>query len=230
MPVFDARFYRYCIVIIAMLACKPGYSMTPASFESSGMEATLSIQRLKINLDVDDSIIESRINRIGLILYEPGNQAFQAGLQAGALEINQTDNPVTTGINITGNYLGILFRSLLFRHGHSGLQLKGSYTYHDADKLLSDQEINFRWHELLLNVNALLAYENFNLALGGYSYLIDGDETDFGSITQTREFTEDEKTGVHLGFEYRVDATGRVGIHVDSGARRGVGLVFTREF
>jgi hypothetical protein len=204
--------------------------MALTTFESPGMEATLLIQRLKTDLKADDSIIESRINRIGLIIYEPANPSFQPGLQIGALEINQSNNPVTTGINISGNYLGVLFRSLLFRHNHSGIQLEGGYTYHVADKMLGNQEIDFKWHELLFNVNALLLYENFNLALGGYSFVIDGDETDFGSITQTREFTEDEKTGVHLGLEYRVDATGSVGIHVDSGGRRGVGLVFSREF
>jgi len=204
--------------------------MDYTSFESSGMEATLLIQRYETDLNINSSIIESRFNKVGLIIYEPSYSSFQPALQFGALEISQNNNPATTGINLTGNYLGILFRSLLYGGSTLGIRLGGSYAYYAADKVKNNQEINLDWHELIFNIQALLVYEDFSIAFGGYSQLIDGDETAFGSVTQTRQFSENKKAGMDFEIEYWVDATGKIGIHVDSGARQGVGLVFTREF
>ena len=201
-----------------------------SSFEEPGMRATLLIQRYETDLDVDDSIIESRINRVGLILYEPAYAAFQPGLHVGAFNINQSKNPVTAGMSLSGNYLGLLFHSLLYRHRHLGLQLEGSYTYHDADKVTNDQEVSLQWHEFMANLHIQMAHGNFYYAIGAYSQFIDGDETAYGAITQTREFKVNERTGTHLEFEYWVDATGKIGIHVDNGGRQGVGLVFSRGF
>jgi len=62
-----------------------------SSFEEPGMRATLLIQRYETDLDVDHSIIESRINRVGLMLYEPAYAAFQPGLHVGAFNINQSN-------------------------------------------------------------------------------------------------------------------------------------------
>jgi len=223
-------FYQWYFAFVALLVQSCCYGVDLASIESPGMEATLLLHRFETELSMGDSVVESRINRIGLILYEPAYPSFQPGLQIGALEINQSNNPVTAGINVTGNYLGVLFRSLLYQSSHSGIRLESGYTYHAADKLTSNQEINLRWHELLFNIHALLTYGNFNFVLGGYTHLIDGDETAFGPITQTREFAESEKTGMRFGLDYRVDISGKVGFYADSGARQGIGLVFTREF
>ena len=194
------------------------------------MEATLLLQRFETDLNFDNSVIESRYNKVGLIVYEPSYSSFQPGLQVGAVEINQNNNPVTAGINPNGNYLGILFRSLLYDGHPLGLQLEGSYAYYAADKVMNNQEINLKWHELIFNIQATLSYDNFYIALGGYSQLLDGDETAFGTITQTRQFNENEKSGMHFELQYWVDATGKIGILVDSGGRQGIGLVFTREF
>ena len=206
------------------------YSMDYATFESPGMEAQLVVQRLETDLNYDDAIVKSRINRIGMTLYEPSYPVFQPGLQLGAFEINQNNNPVTTGLNLTGNYLGVVFRSSLFRTDHSAMRLDGSYAYHSADKTLSDQDINLSWHEFMFTGYVQLMYGNLNFSLGGYTHSIDGDETAFGFITQTRQFEEKNNTGIHAGLDYWVDATGKVGLHVDNGGGREISLVFAREF
>jgi hypothetical protein len=217
-------------VILALLMQSTAYSMDYTSFESAGMEASLLIQRYETKLNVDNSIIESRYNKVGVIIYEPSYKSFQPGLQLGALEINQSNNPVTAGISPTGNYIGVLFRSQFYSGGSLGLQLDGSYAYYSADKAKSDQEVNLNWHELIFYLSALSTYDDFYITFGAYSQLIDGDETAFGSITQTRQFNEDKRSGIHFEFHYWVDATGKIGIIADSGGRQGIGLVFTREF
>lgn len=224
------EFCRWCLAFVSLLAQSQVHSMDLASFEEPGMEATLLIQRYETDFDVDNSKIESRISRIGLILYEPSYPSFQPGLHAGAFNINQSDNPVTAGISLTGNYLGVLFNTHLYKQRNLGILLGGSYTYFDADRAGDDQEVSLQWHEYMANLQVRYAHGNLYYAIGGYTHLINGDEVAFGTITQTRELKVNERTGAHFELEHRVDATGKVGIHIDNGARQGVGLVFSRGF
>lgn len=226
-------YLRICLQSLAVIAGimqAPCYSMDYAGFESQGTEAQLIVQRLETDFNYGDISVNSRINRIGMTLYEPSYPTFQPGLQLGAFEINQDNNPVTSGINLNGNYLGVVFRSSLFRTDHSAMRLDGSYAYHSADKTLSNQDINLRWHEFMFDGYVQLSYGNLDFSLGGYRHSIDGDETAFGIITQTREFEEKDNTGIHAGLEYWVDATGKVGVHVDNGGGREISLIFAREF
>ena len=213
-----------------MLIPFPGYSIELSTFDSPVMEASLIVQNLETDLDYDDSIVKSRINRIAMILFEPSYPSFQPGLQFGAFEINQNNNPVTAGINVTGDFLGVVFRSLLLSSEHSGLLLEGNYAYYTADKTYGDQEVNFQWHEYQIQAALLLSYGNLDFSLGGYTHSINGDEADYGVITQTRNFDEQSNTGVHTGLEYWVDATGKVGAYADIGGGKQFPLIFTREY
>jgi hypothetical protein len=201
-----------------------------ASVESPGTEAALLIQRLETDLKLDQSISQARINRVGLIILEPANPALQAGLQIGALEIHQSDNPITAGLNLTGNYIGIMFRSNLYHGNHTAIRLDGGYTYNEVDKHTNDQVINYDWHEFLLRALFEWKFADFNMSLGGYTQIIDGDETAFGVVTRTREFEQVDKTGARLEVDYRVDVTGKIGIQLDNGGRDAVALIFAREF
>jgi len=204
--------------------------MEHTTFESPGMKVSLIVQNLETDFNYDDSIVASSINRIAMLLYEPSYPSFKPGLQIGTFEINQDNNPVTAGINLTGDYLGVVFRSSLMHTDHSGIQLEGSYAYYSADKTKSDQEINLRWQEFQIDAYLLLEYGNLDFSLGGYTHSIDGDETAYGSITQTRNFHEQENTGIHAGLDYWVDATGKVGLYTNSGGGHEFSLIFTREF
>ena len=165
-----------------------------------------------------------------MVLYEPSYPSFRPGLQIGAFDINQDNNPVTTGINLAGNYLGIVFRSSLVSAEHSGIQLEGSYAYYSADKTFNDQDINLHWHEFQIQAYMLLKYGNLDFSLGGYSHSINGEETAQGLITQTRHFDEQENNGFHAGLDFWVDATGKVGVYTNSGGGKQMSLVFTRAF
>ena len=204
--------------------------MAYTAYESPGMEASLVIQNLDTDFKYDDSIVKSSIDRIAMILFEPSYPSFQPGLQIGAFEINQDNNPVTNGINLAGNYLGVIFRSSLLRTEHSVIQVEGSYAYYSADKIFRDQEINLRWHEVQLQAYLLLEYGSLNFSLGGYTHSINGDEAAHGLITQTRNFEERENNGIHAGLDFWVDATGKVGVHANSGGGKEISLIFTRVF
>ncbi len=224
------KYWRQCIAITGLLIQGTGYAVDLASVESPGTEAALLIQRLETDLKLDQSISQTRINRVGLIILEPANSAVQAGLQIGALEIHQSDNSITAGLDLTGNYIGIMFRTNLYRSNHSAIRLDGGYTYNEADKHTNDQQIKYDWHEFLLRALFEWKFGDFNMSLGRYTQIINGDETAFGVVTRTREIEQVDKAGTRLEVDYRVDVTGKIGIQLDNGSRDAVALIFAREF
>ncbi len=70
----------------------------------------------------------------------------------------------------------------------------------------------------------------WRLAAGGYYQYVNGTETDTGTVNQRLDFSATHSTGAYIGIAYYLDRTGSLGIYGFGGARRGVRLVFKREF
>jgi hypothetical protein len=104
------------------------------------------------------------------------------------------------------------------------------YTWHDMSYSGHNQQADVTWYSSFVSLGPVLHLWRWRLSAGGYYQHFNGTETDNGAINGRRDFSAAHSTGAYFGFAYYLDRTGSVGIYGTSGARRGVQLIFKREF
>ncbi|NOX42220.1 MAG: hypothetical protein GXP19_00565 [Gammaproteobacteria bacterium] len=193
-------------------------------------EFSLNLERVTTDLKFDNAVIENRISRIYMSIYEASYAWFQPGLKLGYLSSTQSNNPITAGINLSGEIIGISLITNIPPRRFLSTQIEMDYLYHDVNKETFTQKVSLKWYEFIAKAGVSINPGLWQLSIGRYFHLIDGDETAYGTIIQTRHFKEEKQTGSYLDFTLFVDSTGKVGIRAQGGSRRGINLVFSREY
>lgn len=212
--------------------------VTAASLLSSGLataEPTAVMFALTIDRDTADwsyagAVHETRLTQLGVSYHEAYGPALTGGLHGGLLDVSQTDNPATTGMDVSGNYFGI---SLYYQTPiaiATRAVFQGGYTYRVADGDNGQQFTELQWHELRGLLALKHRYRALEVTLGPALSSLDGDETADGLITRNRIFKQHKKTSGILALEYWLDVTGSISLSLEAGARRATRLLFSRTF
>ncbi|MFN2348132.1 MAG: outer membrane beta-barrel protein [Thioalkalivibrio sp.] len=177
-----------------------------------------------------DSKVESRMNRLGLRVRDRVGDNLWIGIHGGYLELTQSGNPVTQGMDLGGWYLGSSARWRFVEVGPASLSLLGQYTYNEADDTLGDQTTRYTWHEYGAGLESGFTMDALRIRLGVDYTGVDGDEKSSGPVQRTLSLAEEESVTARAALDLLVDATGRITIQVETGARRGAGIWFARQF
>ena len=195
----------------------------------SGVEVGLNVQHQEIELDAEGVAIDTDITRLGIAIWESAGPVM-LGLEGGPLRVTQNDNPATAGMDLTGQYIAVSAGGLLYTSERLDLGLSGSLGYNRADDDRDGQDTRLRWYEGRAELKTTVKLFPVYLSGGGYAIYLDGKETASGPFSYTRDFESDGNAGGFLALDYWTDATGRISLRADAGARNGFELQFARRF
>lgn len=221
---------RLSILLLIGALFYPVMSQGASLYLKNGSEFSLNIERVKTNLDINNDRIENRASRIYAAFYEPAYPWFKPGLKLGYISASQNNNPVSAGKDLTGELIGLSMRSINSSGQFFNPQLQLDYIYNIAKNDSTGQDLTQKWFEFTLKAGISFNTKILSLALGGYHFTIDGDEQASGTINHTYTIKQDKQTGSYLDFTLYVDATGKVGVHAEGGSRKGLNLIFSRNF
>jgi hypothetical protein len=204
--------------------------LNAAAFEDTSVGVQLDWNRYDTTLRMNQTMRETRLTHVVLIVYEPFLHNVYGGLRLGYVDVSQADNPAVAGLRIDGNSLGVQLGVFLIRNEYMDITLQGDYDYLQANSEDDNQKVDFDWVETNIQFGATLKLGLFHLSGTAYRYSIDGDQKLHSPINATTPFNQTERTGTSAGIAIQVDPTGYIGVHAERGAREGVRLLFTREF
>lgn len=197
---------------------------------SPGMSSSVDLGRYHTDFAYADGSHRADISRYGITFVQPVAPEVGFGLHGGYMSAgvnNTTLYPLGDGY---GPFLGMfvawqpLFGNYWYLDFHAG------YTWHDMRYSGQNQHADVTWYSSFVSLGPALRVRRWRVSAGGYFQHFDGSESDTGSISGRQDFSAVRPTGAYLGFAYYLDRTGSVGVYATSGARRGVQLVFRREF
>jgi hypothetical protein len=194
-----------------------------------GGSTQLDLGRYRTEFSYADGEHLAHVGRYGIGYAEPIMDDVRLTLHGGYLTTDVDGEPVSAPLDFTGRYLGLGAEYEGSRGDHLNLAATLTYTWHDVDASGIGTQSNLTWYETWASFGPVLRWQRWRLSFGGYWQHLDGSETDSGAAARL-DFSAGRDTGAYLGLLYYVDRTGSVGIYGTSGARKGIKLVFRREF
>ena len=174
---------------------------------------------------------QTKLNRLGINWYEPFAPYFQAGLEAGYLEMLQATNPQNSAKNTSGEYAGLLFRFMPVRKTSYAINFNLNYRYNRTKGNDNTQATNFTWHETLAGSEIQFhTTEKLKLSLAAEYQIIDGVKRDTGNTYQTNTFRTNKQKGLRYGLQFTLRPTEVIGFEWVSGYKNGAKLYFSRQF
>lgn len=217
-------------VPVTVLLCS-AFIATTARADYDGFGSTwLDLGRYRTDLSYPGADHEAHVGRYGIALNQALGEQGEFIVQAGYLTLDVDNEPPAAPLDFTGKYLGGGFRYEGTRGNYINLAAEITYTWHDvtANGLASAQS-DVTFYETWAAVGPVLRYGPWRFSAGGYYQHFEGTETDNNPFRKV-DFGATQSAGAYAGFAFYVDPTGSVGIYATTGARKGVKLIFKREF
>jgi hypothetical protein len=218
----------HCVALSALLILAPARA---DSLYDAGGNTYLDIGRFTTDFRYADGDHEGHVGRYGVAFEEPLADDVTFGLHGGYLTWDAQGEPPAAPLDFSGRYLGVLGRYHGSRGDYFNLAAEFSYTWHDVDSVgFASARSEVTWYETWASFGPLLRAGRWRLGFGGYYQGFDG-----GTETDTNPgrhagFEAARHTGAYVGLTFYVDPTGSFSIIGTTGARRGLKLVFKREF
>lgn len=214
--------------ILGAALCAGAAQADDDSFQ--GSSTLLELGHYRMRFTYPDGPHEGHVGRFGIGYSEPMSDEVSLFLHGGYATLDVDNDPVATGQDYTGRYLGVGVRYETESGDYLNLYGETSYTWAGVDGAVPDQQSHINWYESYLAFGPVLRLDGWRVYAGAYGQRVDGDETDTGAVNQQRNLGVDRGAGAYLGIVWYVDRSGSVGIYATSGARQGIRLVFRREF
>jgi hypothetical protein len=196
----------------------------------SGMSSAVDLGHYRTDFAYTDGDHQADINRYGITFIQPVAEDVGFGLQGGYMTAgvdNSTLYPLGDGY---GPFLGLFAAWRPMLGNYWDLDFHAGYTWHDMTFSGQNQRADVTWYSSFVSLGPVLHLWRWRISTGGYYQRFDGAETDNGTVNGRQDFSAARSTGAYFSFAYYLDSTGSVGIYGTSGARRGVQVVFKREF
>jgi len=198
---------------------------------SPGGSTFLELGRYQTNFDYPDGDHMAHVGRYGVAFSEPVANDFNLMLHGGYLTLDVDGDPVASLQDYTGRYLGLGARYESTEADHLNFSVQADYTWHDVNGSSFVLQSEIIWYAALVSAGPVLRYGPWRVSGGAYYQDIQGNETDTGPpANQYRTFSAGSQAGGYFGFSYYVDTTGSLGVYATAGARRGINVVFKRDF
>ena len=173
---------------------------------------------------------EAHVGRYGIGYYEPVSDDVALSLQGGYLTTDVDGEPAPLPLDFTGRYLGLGLRYESTEGDYLNFSAETSYTWQDVDgNGFSGSSSNLTWYEGWAALGPVLRWQRWRFSFGGYWQQVEGVETDANPAARL-DFSAGRSTGAYASLMFYVDDTGSIGIYGTSGARKGLKIVFKREF
>ena len=217
----------FLIYLLSTLSISSSICAQPAQ----DLGVALVIEKNKMELDFAGTTRDTDLDSLQVHWYQRLLSHLDGNIIIGFLDTSQPTNPIAEGQNTTGNFLEIGLRAYYFRGEHFSLSSGFTYRYNETNNSQATQDIDWRWHQGKVDLQAQLqvnAYIEF--LFGASGTFIDGEERASGTVTQLIDFSEKDPLSGYAAAHIILDRTGRIGIKIDTGSLRGGQIYFSRWF
>ena len=211
------HFYRFIMMSILLFSSQAFAETT---------EISLDIARYVSDWEIEGEAVETRLTEAGFRYYEAVSPYVESGVGLGYLWLTQKGNPVSDGLHLSGNYLGLFVHADVVRSLPFHLGIAIDYRFNTVEDENETNRVQISWHELYGGITMMFRVNEFEFKVQGGYRILDGDETETHGLT--RGF-DSQKHGVAiLTIDYYLEPNGYVGMQVSDGAQQGIQLVFAR--
>ena len=170
----------------------------------------------------------SDINRLILNLEEKTANDLRVGVNIGLISLRISENVSpgnTRKFNVSS--LGLYLRLPLRLGEIFSLQGQFSYRFNSGSDSIDIDSSQIEWYETRLELGFSGQWQTLRLTPFIAYQIVDGDITDSKG---TELFETNEKISSGIRIDFFVDPTAYIRFQVSSGARKGIYLVFAREY
>lgn len=198
-----------------------------------GLGINLHVERTDLDVRYDDGSAGDRleVGRIGIALFESPAPGVRLGVSLGRQGVSQSGRATTAGLDPAGYFVGF---DALGRWGVTrrlSLELGGRVAYAEASDSSAGDTVDLDWWSATLRPAAAITLGGrVELRAGLRAQWLDGDERVTGDRRSTVGFQENRVTGGFVGIGLLTGNGGRVHLRADTGAARGLNLVFERRY
>ena len=200
----------------------------------SGSSTYLDLGAYQTPFKYADGEHPADVGRYGVAFSAQEAEDFDTELHGGYLTLDVPGEPRPVHQTSSGRYLGLMVRYEGTEQDYLNFSAELSYTWMDVQSLgfQGPQFIppsEFTWYETWLAAGPVLRYDIWKLSLGAYYQALSGAETD-SAPAQVLDFRAGRDVGGYLGIAVYLQPNYSIGLMATAGARRGVKLVFRRDF
>ncbi|HSN17241.1 MAG TPA: hypothetical protein VLV87_03445 [Gammaproteobacteria bacterium] len=219
---------------VPLLACLLAAPGAWADDLYDGASTFLDLGSYNTPFQYPDGSHQADVGRYGVAFSQPLANDFDVELHGGYLTLEVAGEPQPVPQTGSGRYLGLMTRYEGTGQDHLNFSAELSYTWLDVDssgfgapRFLPPSQ--FTWYETWVAAGPVLRYGPLRLSLGAYYQNLDGTETD-NDPARVLDFHAGKSFGPYLGVALYVQPDYSIGLIGTAGARKGVRLVFQRDF
>jgi len=244
----NVAYYRFCrdltidqipvwrfilLVTLASTSWEPVFALDldVRTSPTNALDFSFLIDFSTIDLVEDATVIETNINRAGVVVYDVPESGPHFGLALGYAYGDFSSNPLYQPITMDGWYIGILARGIIFESRRVAVSLEGYFIYQDISGSNDVTSASLSWNEYSVNatLNVALTKQLRFYAAPVYGGVV-ATYRERGASDLTVKMDNDVDTGYFAGLRYLLDARESVSLQYQDAVFTGVALNFRRLF
>ena len=199
--------------------------------ENSFTKAELHLQAIDIDLIFDGNQRLTEFNSLDIVLRQRLSDTLDGSILFGYLIALQNSNPIFAGQDLGGNYLGLDLRLHLANTQRFKMFGQIEYRYNWVDATITDQSVEWNWHQTALALHTLRNISNgLYISLGASTLQIDGVEKARGPVDQNIDFKAKDGLTGHIGLQFDLGDAGQIGMEAQTGSSQGGRITFQSSF
>ena len=184
-----------------------------------------------IDLLEDTTIIETNINRAGVLVFDVPESGPHFGLLLGYAFGDFNNNPLYQPVSMDGWYVGVAVRGIAFKSRRFAVSLQGYFIYQSISGSNDVNDTSLSWNEYALNATLSIALTQhlqfFAAPVYGGVYATYRER---GASDVTVKMDNDTDAGYFAGLQYNLDQRESVSLQYQDAVFKGVALNFRRLF
>lgn len=225
------RFLPLLILTSAYL--KPAFALDLDVRNSSAdiLDFSFLIDFSTIDLVENTTVIETNINRAGVVVFDVPESGPHFGLALGYAYGDFNNNPLHQPISMDGWYIGVLVRGFAFESRRFAVSFEGYFNYQSISGSNDVNSASLSWNEYSLNVTLSIAIASHLQVFAAPVYGgIDATYRERGTSDLTVKMDNDTDVGYFAGLQYKLDKRESVSLQYQDAVFTGVALNFRRLF
>lgn len=192
--------------------------------------AAIQIDRFSTGLNIGPNEYDTTVTRVGVVFGERLSPALQLGIGGGYLSFSQSSNAALGGLAPSGHYgvFSVLYSPAIERNW--GYVMGSKVIYEDAAASDASRSASLRWWSGSLRLGVWMRTGLIRMGAGLISRGISGHEYISRSQSRTFDLSYPHRVNPYAQILVLVKPSGHIGLTVQGGARRSLGLVFSYDF
>jgi len=180
----------------------------------------------------DGNSYDTRYQMLGMEFRQKMVSKLQLGAHLGYTWLTQNNNPLTSGIELSGYHAGLSLYGGIFESKRASLYYVFDYTYQQVDHSNNNQSVTIEWGEptALLGASVMTGSRLRLYGGGGYGR-IDGQERASGDVSHTTDFSRSARAFGFLGLDLNLGpSNGYIGIEAGAGLNQSARIYFKQNY